>query len=55
MDLSIDESPTNESSVALAYSEKSETGTPKRQHCQPNCDKCHEQNIFEKSPDPVPL
>ena len=55
MDLSVNETPTNESSIAGAYSEKSETHTPKHQHCQHNCDKCHKQKICEKSPAPVPL
>ena len=52
MDLSVDETPTNQSSVTPAYSEKSETCNPNHQPSQPNCDKC---NICEKSPDAVPL
>ena len=55
MDLSVNETPTNESSIAQAYSEKSETHTPRHQHCQCDCDKCHKQNICEKSHTPVPL
>ena len=54
MDFSVNETPTNESSVTPAYSEKSEIHTPRRQHYQPNCNKCHKQNICEKSPAPVP-
>ena len=58
MDLSVNETPINESSVTPVYSEKLETLTPRHQHCQPNCkkcEKCHEQNICEKSPAPVLL
>ena len=52
MDLSVNETPTNQSSVTPAYSEKSETSNPNRQLSQPNCNKC---NICEKLPDAVPL
>ena len=55
MDLSVNKTPTNETSIAQVYSEKSETHTPRCQHCQQDCDKCHEQNICEKSPAPIPL
>ena len=52
MDLSVDESPTNQSLVAPAYSEKSETCNPNHQPPQPKSDKC---NICEKLPEAVPL
>ena len=55
MDLSVNETPTDDASVEPAYSEKSETRTPRCQHCQPNCEKYHEQNICKKLPAPVPL
>ena len=52
MDLSVDESPTNQSSVTPAYSETSKTCCPNCQPSQPNNDKC---NICEKSPEALPL
>ena len=52
MDLTVDESPTNQSSVTPAYSEKLETSNPNLQRSQPNCDK---YNICEKSPEALPL
>ena len=55
MDLSVNETPTNESSITRVYSEKSETCTLRHQHCQRNWDKWHEQKICEKSPAPVTL
>ena len=52
MDLSVDKSPTNQSSVAPAYSETSKTYCPNHQPSQPNSDKC---KICEKSPEALPL
>ena len=52
MDLSVDESPTNQSSVTPAYSETSKTCCPNHQPSQPNGNKC---NICEKSPEALPL
>ena len=52
MDLFVDKSPTNQSLVAPAYSEKLETSNPNLQHSKPTCDKC---NICEKLPEVLPL
>ena len=55
MDLSVNESPTNQPLITGASSENWETPIPRHQQCQGNCDKCPKQKICEKLPPLIPL